>query len=141
VEVSAGVDSSRQIGDEVVAEHMRGHRLEVHRLLPYRLCSMDICEAGCDPAVRAVGDRVAEAVEESASTLWEGAISSGRGAAPEIASLIAVSVGGDLQRTYCGAVHVGVRDVAFASPDGTDMRPSLMRTVREVVDNGSSRSS
>jgi hypothetical protein len=136
VEAPAGVDSSRKVSDDVVAEHMQAHRADVQRLLPYRLCSTDICPGGCKPAVRAAGNRVAEEVEDAASELWQEARSSGSGAAPAILRLVTNCVGGDLQRTYCGAAHLGARNIAFASPDGSDMRPGLIRAVREVVDHG-----
>ena len=70
VEPDDSLDSGRHVGGDSVSEHMRSQRQATLKLLPYQLCSSDICSEGCQSQVRRAGGEFAEAVAQPANEIW-----------------------------------------------------------------------
>jgi hypothetical protein len=136
VEPIGEVDSGRYVPNDVVAEHMYEHRRQTSQLLPYQLCSSDVCIVGCLAKTRRWGANSAEAVGEQAGKLWSDAKAARRDAVGPIADLLAEKSGGELQLAYCGAVHLSINGEAFRQP-GTDDRLALIQAMRQATNDGS----
>jgi DNA helicase HerA-like ATPase len=133
VEAAEGVDSSRQVSNQSVRERMDSYRQQVMRLLPYKLCSAEICTRGCESKVRRVGGDMAESTSRQAAKIWESAQDTGDDAVTPIVEALANRASGDLQRTYCGLVHLSIQGAAFRPKVGSDDRPMLISAVRRIV--------
>jgi DNA helicase HerA-like ATPase len=127
------IDSGRNISDDVVGGRMSSHRDQAKRLLPYRLCSPEICTEGCQSKVRRDGGEIAEMVSKQASELWISSRETGADPVTPIAELLARTASGDLQRVYCGAVHLSVADVALRPRPGVDDRSIVKVAVQNAV--------
>jgi DNA helicase HerA-like ATPase len=136
VEVDGDIDSGRQVSNEAVAEHMRDYRRQVTHLLPYLLCSPEVCSAGCESKVRRAGGDLAAAVAVRANDIWTTSKATGADPVFPIMEALAQKSLNDMQRTYCGAVHLSVEDIAFRARPGTDHRPILINAARRVTQHG-----
>lgn len=136
VEPDVGVDSGRQVSDAQVAEHMAAHRSQIARLLPYRMCSPDVCVEGCQAAVRRKGREIARRIAKTSGETWVDAQRSGIDAVSTIAGDLAGEAGNDVQVTYCGAVHLSIDEVAFRVRPRIDDRPPLIEAVRRATKSG-----
>jgi hypothetical protein len=136
VEADRDVDSGRHVPNEAISEQMRDYRYQVVRLLPHQLCSAELCPDGCLSKVRRAGGDIADAVSKRAGELWSGAATTGGDAINPIAELVANEASNDLQRAYCGAVHLSIQDVAFRLRPGIDDRPIVTQAVKQAVRNG-----
>ncbi|MGX7681579.1 ATP-binding protein [Jatrophihabitans sp. DSM 45814] len=133
VEPSPGVDSGRQVPDETVIEHMGDLRRQTMRLLPYSLCASEICATGCRTDVRRAGGRIADELGVEARELWRGNLAGTGDAVRPILELLSKTSDHDVQRAYCGAVHLSINGDAFRLRPGIDDRPTLIQSAREVV--------
>jgi DNA helicase HerA-like ATPase len=120
----AGVDS----GSVVVADEVRQHMLEqtatVRRLLPYSLCTREVCAGGCDPMIRAEGEEIARDLGRSAARVWaehNGTI----GALQPIAAELKQVASGELQVAYCAAAHLAAFGYALNPRRRVDIRAQL----------------
>jgi hypothetical protein len=136
VGVAADIDSGRQVSNETITEHMRTYRQQVAHLLPYQLCTPDLCPRGCETKVRRFGDDLADSMGKQAGELWSGTNKTGDDPVTPIAEALAQAASNDLQRAYCGAVHLSVLDVAFRHRPGIDDRPIVKQAIRRAVERG-----
>jgi hypothetical protein len=130
VRAASGVDTSEPTADTLVGERMAASANAVRRLLPYRLCTREVCTSGCDPTVRSAGRRLGLRVGEQAKTVWNDAGGS-TAALPGIAGLLTQGDHSD-QVAYCGAVHLKVEQKAFRVDDGTDVRRIVARAIEDA---------
>jgi DNA helicase HerA-like ATPase len=125
----ADVDSSEDVSDEVVRERMAAPTREVRRLLPYPLCTRDVCAGGCDPDVRRDGDGVADDVADVAARLWEESGETAQALDP-IVALLRREAGDDPQLMFCAAAHLAARGAALDVRRRVDIRPRLVAAIR-----------
>jgi DNA helicase HerA-like ATPase len=133
VEPDSSIDSGRQVSNEVVAERMRGYRESVIRLLPYQLCSPEICTEGCVSRTRRTGGEIAELLVGEAAKTWQEATRTGGDALTPIAERLVQEAQGHPQRAYCGAVHLSLADAAFRLRPGVDDRAVVVDAIRRAV--------
>lgn len=132
VRVADGIDSGRKTTNEFVMERMAAITAQVRSLLPYALCTREICTSGCMPKVRANGQHLAVQEGADANKYWNGANRTAAALDP-IIGLLADSSGGDAQLAYCAAAHLAVRGDAFNVQRRVDIRPKLIQAVRRAV--------
>jgi DNA helicase HerA-like ATPase len=125
-----GIDSGRHLGDDEVASRMRSKRDQVKALLPYKLCTREVCSTGCDGLVRSAGRSLAADLSDQAKALWD---PSSGGSLKTIPQLVAKESGGDVQACYCTAVHLAVAGDAFTLKRNRDIRPQLVEAIRQAV--------
>ncbi len=111
VEVFPGIDTGRNVTTDEVARHMRLREPETIHLLPYALCTREVCTEGCDPRVRASGEAISMAVENEARMVW-------RQKKPEdahstISTLLLDAARQIPRHAYCGAAHLEAKGHAF----------------------------
>jgi hypothetical protein len=112
VQAADGVDSGRGVTDAEVEERMAIPSAEVRRLIPYRLCTTDMCPGGCDPAIRGRGRQLARQHAAGARRIWEE--HQGRvDALGPIAALVAGAGDRNPQLAYCTAVHLWLQGDAL----------------------------
>jgi hypothetical protein len=128
VQAPEGVDSSRFVSDSDVARLMTEQRESASRLMPYPLCSSDVCTSGCDGTTRRAGSELADALMPLARTTWQGDDS-----VLSIVRAAAQQTGRDLRTTYCSAVHLSVSGAAFDHQPGQDLRPTLQQAVERAI--------
>jgi DNA helicase HerA-like ATPase len=133
IETGTGIDSGRQVSNETVAEHMQSHRQATLRLLPYQLCTPDICPEGCQSKVRRAGGDLAEEVAKQAGEIWRASKATGADPVTPIMEALTQAGSNGLQHTYCGAVHLSVSDIALRAKPGADHRPILTEAARKAV--------
>ena len=129
---ATGVDSGRKVSDETVKAHMADHAAGVRRLLPYSLCTRDVCQHGCDPAVRRDGELIAKDLGKEARDLWK-KHDGGIDALPPIARLLAIEADRNVQLAYCGAVHLSVAGDALKRKRSKDIRAQIADAIRQAV--------
>jgi len=129
VAAAEGVDSGRQTEDNVVAAKMQKVRLRNQSLLPYKLCTREICDRGCSPLVRNAGRSLARSQSDEARKLWEAA-QPPASARFVIALRLLAAVEGDERRAYCTAVHLSLRGDAFTTKRAIDIRPDIIAAFR-----------
>jgi hypothetical protein len=132
VRVADEVDSGRKTSNETVAERMATETSQVRRLLPYALCTREVCKTGCIPSLRHDGQQLALALGAEANRLWKGANGTVTALTP-IMKLLAHDAGGDAQLTYCIAAHMAANRDAFHVQRRVDIRPQLIEAVRQAV--------
>lgn len=132
----AGVDSGRKVSDDVVAQRMGQHRDATRKLLPYQLCSPEICTAGCSARVRRTGEELGSQLGPRAAELWSGREAAGDDPLGSVSLLLAEKSGKELQVAYCGAVHLSLEGSAFRLRPGVDDRATAIRSVRWAVEHG-----
>lgn len=131
VRPAKGVDSGRPMSDAELQERMAAESEAVRRLLPYRLCTRDVCVAGCDPGVRSRGRSLARDVADDARRLWKQHGGHIDALAP-IGSILAEASDGDTQLAYCAAVHLWLSGEAFAVRRH-DIRAKLAAGIRAAT--------
>lgn len=130
VAVPDGLDSGRWLADEIVSEHMKLYRRQVAEILPYQLCTDEVCTNGCISKVRRAGAAVASGLGAEARKAWDEA-------GPEsIAELLARESKYDLQLAQCSAVHLSLQGDAFGFRPGRDDRPTVVSALRKAVRDG-----
>jgi DNA helicase HerA-like ATPase len=130
IQPANGVDSSEPTADEVVSERMATSREAMKHLLPYRLCTRDVCSSGCDPSVRSAGRKLGLLVGEKAKAAWN---ESG-GSPTALKGIVDLLTRGahSNQVSYCGAVHLKVEQKAFRIDDGTDIRRVIAQAIEDA---------
>ena len=131
VRPAMGIDSSRQTPDERVEVLMAAESDQVRSLLPFPLCTREVCASGCSAAVRREGEQLASDVGRSAARAWEAANGTVAALDP-IVSLLADGCGREQQLTYCGAAHLAANRQALNVPRRVDIRPQLIAEVRKL---------
>ncbi len=129
VQPADGVDSARHVANDQVRSAMADANDRVYQLLPYPLCSRQMCASGCQPTVRSTGHRLAAGLGDTAQKHWSAAAQKAQAVGPIMRDIHATS-GTDAQLAYCTAVHLAVARSAF-EVHGHDIRPQLMRAARE----------
>ncbi|MFR9805631.1 ATP-binding protein [Pseudonocardia sp. RS010] len=124
-----GVDSARTVPDTEVAAHMAEHRRAVAEMLPYRLCTPEVCPSGCAPDVRTRGARAARESESDAREIWD-AYRGGAGALLPVVALVAQRCAGAARDTYCACTHLEAGRAAL-SVSGQDIRGRLAAAIGE----------
>ncbi len=136
VQPSHGVDSGRGVPNGRVAERMSVHNASVRSLLPFRLCTREICIRGCQTQVRSAGQMLAIELAPDVRQQW-GEARSRSASAPNSAiepamNVIAAKTGGDAQLTYCTAAHLADANQAFDVP-GRDLRREVTHAARQAA--------
>ncbi len=127
-----GVDSGLHVEDAEVGSRMASERQAVRSLMPYALCTRDVCQGGCDPKVRAAGHSLAAETGGQARKAWEA--SGGKAEALDsIAPLLVNNADGDVQLAYCGAVHLSVAGDALKVKRRVDIRPQIAEAIRKTA--------
>ena len=119
-----GIDSGQVIAMEEVKDRMLAETTTVRRLLPYQLCTREVCTNGCDPAVRSTGEGVASELARSATRLWEQHNETIE-ALPPLARSLRREAGGDIQTAYCGAAHLAAQGHALHVRRRVDIRSKI----------------
>jgi Helicase HerA, central domain len=131
VRAADGINSGSHVSNGDVALRMQDATAEVRRLMPYRLCTREVCRQGCDPAVRARGDEIADDLRVEVRAIWAQHAGTASALAPICERLAAVG-GESEQLTYCAAAHLAARGSAFVVPR-KDIRPQVASAVRLAV--------
>jgi hypothetical protein len=130
VDPRSGVDSGRNTSDDEVRERMSGFRDDVLALVPYSMCSNEVCPAGCTPAVRQRGRTMSHAVGEEVESIWRrhgGAAA----ALPEIANIVADASGEELRVAYCTCAHLAAAGRGL-TVRGKDIRGQVTKALRDA---------
>lgn len=128
VQAAAGVNSARPVTNESVTERMSVATDAVRRLLPYALCTIEVCTKGCVPERRAEGQQLAAGTGPIANRIWNDADKTVAALDP-IVSMLAKETDHDSRATYCAAVHLAVNREAFNVQRRVDIRPQLIKAV------------
>lgn len=124
-----GVDSGGIVPVEQLKDRMQGKTTSVRRLLPYPLCTREVCSSGCDPVVRSFGEVLADDLSYRAAAIWTDW--SPAEALPKITAELLAESGRDRQRAYCGAAHLSAFGHALiGSPRRVDLKARI-RTALE----------
>jgi hypothetical protein len=122
------IDSGSLVTGEEVAQRMQAETIAVRKLLPYPLCTRDVCTNGCDPPTRATGESIAGDLAASASRVWQESGGTVEALAPIAQSLRRASAG-HLQTGYCGAVHLAAQGYALHVRRSVDIRPQIRAAI------------
>jgi hypothetical protein len=130
IDPAPGVDSGRNTSDGEVLARMQHVRADVQSLVPYAICSDEVCPGGCSPAIRQRGRTDGRLVGDEAEAIWRthGGAASALG---EIASLVVGSTGRDLRAAYCACAHVAA-SAPVLTVRGKDIRGQLTRALRDA---------
>lgn len=120
-----GIDSGAVVTDEEVRQRMAEETASVRKLLPYPLCTRDVCKSGCDPSVRAAGEAIAVELQTSAAKSWKEHDESIAALAPIVRQLHSEAAG-DTQTAYCGAAHLGAFGHALSVRRRIDIGPKIL---------------
>jgi DNA helicase HerA-like ATPase len=131
----AGVDTGHRVKDETVRVHMSSYAAETRRLLPYAMCTREVCLSGCDPARRKEGDLIAKDLSAEARGVWEKSEGNIK-ASTIITKALAIEADGQVDLAYCGAVHLSVRGDAFKRKRRRDIRQQVADLIRDAVRDG-----
>ena len=131
IQPALGIDSGRRTPDEHVKGRMMAQSSEARSLLPFPLCTREICTLGCSAAVRREGEELARDIGRSAAHAWEAANGSVAALDP-IIGMLANGCGRNQQLTYCGAAHLAANGQALNVPLRVDIRPELISAVRQL---------
>jgi hypothetical protein len=126
-----GINSSREVPDDRVGAAMAAYGDEVRRLLPYPLCTREMCPGGCQPRTRRRGEVIARELEPAARKHWEQAQGTVRVLGADHGRQQA-ETGPDVRLAYCTAVHLAVAKAAFDVPRRVDIRPQLMQAAQQA---------
>jgi DNA helicase HerA-like ATPase len=129
------VDSGATVEDSRVADSMVAITTKVRRLLPYPLCTRDVCTQGCDLQRRSRGREVARKVGPDVRPLWAEAKRTIDTLDP-VARALADEAEGDVELAYCGAVHLAINGDALTVRKPVDIRPKLATAIRKAVERG-----
>lgn len=131
IDAADGVDSGAVIGDADVRKRMHAHTAAVRRLMPYQLCSHEICPAGCDPDIRQSGEIHAHATADAAARIWRDHAGTVAALDP-LCAIFAAQAGSGLRAAYCAAAHAAACGDALAVP-GMDIRPQVIEAMRTAT--------
>lgn len=134
VQPSRGVDSALPVSDALVANRMSDSRQRTTQLLPFPMCTSEMCPDGCSSRVRRRGENIAEATRNDAAELWRNSANTDNDPVSPIADLLASRTQGDPQVAYCAASHLSVLGAALRVRSGSDDRPTLVRAIRKASD-------
>ena len=134
VEPAEGIDSGAPVSDDRVRVAMADHREAVYQLLPYALCTREVCRNGCDVRTRAEGQRVALEIAPTAKREWTAAGGSVQALAP-IARQLGDGSDGDARIAYCAAAHLAAQGDAFTVKRRVDIKPQLIEGIRSAIDS------
>lgn len=123
-----GIDSGAVVPSEHVRQHMASETRAVHGLLPYPLCTRDVCVGGCDPLVRAAGEDIAGQIARSVAQTWQHHHET-VAALPPIADALKGAAEGDAQTAYCGAAHLAAQGHALHVRRRVDIRDQLRQAL------------
>ncbi len=129
VDAAAGVDSGRGTSDELVKSRMANHTDQVRRLLPYPLCTTEVCTTGCVPSRRTEGEQLAVLVGPVAQRIWQDANQTVSALIP-IMDIVRKEAGTDVPLSYCACAHLAVNRDAFNVQRRVDIRPQLIEAVQ-----------
>jgi hypothetical protein len=132
-----GVDSARNVPDEVVAARMAEARAATLRLVPYPLCSSSVCPGGCSYAVRKEGRAIAKAARHEAGRLWQQAAPRTVEALDPISALLVNEAEGDARLAYCAAAHLAAGGDAFSLRRRRNIGPDIEAAIARAVRDGS----
>lgn len=129
-----GVDSHKICANEVVAKRMAVYAAGVRTSLPYRLCSLEVCVAGCDSSIRQAGRSTARLIAKESDELWMDTTKTGEERAESIVKVAAQIAQSDLsQLVHCVCAHLEADGLAFSDPDTSTARRTLAKLTRRVV--------
>jgi hypothetical protein len=131
VRAADGVDTGHLITNDEVRKRMASETSAVRRLMPYRLCTREMCPRGCVVAVRAQGRKLARDQANAASAIWRAEGGTSRALTPIVDRLVEAA-DRDPQTAYCAAAHLEIARDAFHVPV-KDIRAQLARAVRTAV--------
>jgi DNA helicase HerA-like ATPase len=130
VEPGEGVNSGAVVTMDDVRARMAAETTTVRQLLPYALCTREVCANGCDPRIRSEGESVAVEVGGRAAKVWSSHGERTADALPAIAAMVHAEAQGNTQLAYCGATHLAVLGHALnvrRRPD--QVRPQLKAAI------------
>jgi hypothetical protein len=130
---AAEINSARIVSNEMVFERASEYRRQISRILPYQLCTLEVCVGGCQSRIRVLGARLASDVSAQAHHLWANAVSARREAVEPLSKILAEGAEFDLQTSYCSAVHLSLEGDAFRVTPGIDDRPKLIQAMKKAV--------
>ena len=99
--------------------------------MPFAMCTAEMCPRGCEPHIRAAGERIARTVGHEAEEMWnehDGRID----ALQPICELLSRH-SPDAQTAYCGAAHLGAYGYAFEVGRPVDIRPTVAESIRKAT--------
>ena len=127
IDSADGVDSGENVSHAEVRDRMTAYNADVLTLLPYRLCTRQVCLHGCDVSVREAGREVADDFSAEAGQVWQE--HGGRVTALQILTASLGEASGARPRiAYCAAAHLAADGVAFVVPK-KDIRGQLARSL------------
>lgn len=127
------LDEEAVATDEDVQVHMAAQAAHTRRLLPFALCTRDVCVTGCNPGVRRAGRQHADRLGPEARAAW----STAKGELPKLGPLwrmLAARADGSLQLSYCTAAHLAIAGDVLVVPAADDIRPDVAASLREVTE-------
>jgi hypothetical protein len=127
-----GIDSSRRVTDEEVVQHMESASTAVRGLLPYPLCTRDVCTSGCSAEIRYRGHLMADNIGAEARATWNRRSASVE-ALDELAELLVREASGDVQLAYCGGAHLAAYGSALNVRRNVDIRRRVASKLKEVA--------
>jgi len=130
VQPAVGVNTQKEITDEVVRSRMAAFTVEVRQLLPYQMCSADICIGGCNGLVRSRARALATTLGPEIEKEWRRQSASQSAVGPLMSAISPHA--GSLQDTYCTAVHLQLDKRAFLVHG--DARKTFIEAARASTD-------
>jgi hypothetical protein len=131
VQAADGVDSGRNVDDRVVMAKMQRARESNQSLLPYKLCTREVCVTGCTSDVRVQGRSSARELSEEARAAWNAA-DPPASSRFELARRLLEEVDGDERQAYCIAVHLANQGDAFITKRAIDIRSEVVAAFRKA---------
>ena len=129
VVAGAGVNSGAVVTTERVRERMADETVLVRSLLPYPMCTREVCRSGCQSRVRADGQEIAEETAAFAGATWKE--HPPREAVPIIARRLRDAADDDIQSAYCAAAHLAAYGHALS---GAPRRVDIAARVRDALE-------
>lgn len=114
------LDEEAVATDEDVRVHMAAHAAQTRRLMPFGLCTRQVCLAGCDPDVRRRGRQLAGRLGPQIDTARKDA--AGLPTLTDLWRQLDSEAGRSLQLTYCAAAHLAT--------DGEPLATDILTTLR-----------
>ncbi len=129
VVAGAGVDSGAVVTTDDVRQRMAAETTLVRSLLPYPMCTREMCPSGCEPRVRADGQDIADETAAFATATWKE--HPPREAVPLIARHLRDATDDDVQSAYCAAAHLAAHGRALV---GAPRRVDIAARVRAALE-------
>lgn len=126
VRPTAGVDTAARISNEEVRSRMAVHGKRVRSLLPFALCTREVCVSGCDPDRRTEGRRIAAVAPIQPQRELDG---------PAFLRTVVRSVRAesptDQATAYCAVVHLKLEGTIGMPAHMTEARSQLRAVLGE----------